>query len=525
MARICFVLLAHKDPDGVVAQARRLASAGDFVAIHYDRNAPAADFARLSEALAGEERILLTRRRRRCGWGEWSLVAATLATLGEAGTAFPRATHFYMLSGDCMPVKSAEYVRDFLDREDVDYIETHDFHRSGWIKTGLKDERLSYRHWFNERSHPRLFYASLRLQQRLGLRRAAPADLQIMIGSQWWCLRRRTVEQVLAFCAARRDVMRFFRTTWIPDETFFQTIVAHLVPRSELRNRTLTFLVFSDYGMPATFCNDHHDFLVRQDHLFARKISAEARDLRHRLGQLWQQQGVEFAISNDGARLYRYLTSRGRVGRRFAPRFWEAESRLGRDRVVHLIVAKKWHVGKRLAARIASNSDIPAFGYVFDELDAGLPDLGGLASTMAKRHRHRRALLRLLFEDTGSSRIVLCVDPARHELIADFCADRAQTRLLFVETELDDAYILGHMRRIGLSAPGMPAEVERRLIPVVRSDVQHEVEQVMEMELPHLQVIAAHQAIDRNTGALARFLDVSPDIAHDLANAPDLFAD
>ena len=24
--------------------------------------------------------------------------------------------------------------------------------------------------------------------------------------------------------------MRFFRTTWIPDETFFQTLVRHLVP-------------------------------------------------------------------------------------------------------------------------------------------------------------------------------------------------------------------------------------------------------------------------------------------------------
>ncbi len=31
--------------------------------------------------------------------------------------------------------------------------------------------------------------------------------------------------------------MRFFRTTWIPDETFFQTIVRHLVPEAEIRSR------------------------------------------------------------------------------------------------------------------------------------------------------------------------------------------------------------------------------------------------------------------------------------------------
>ncbi len=63
----------------------------------------------------------------------------------------------------------------------------------------------------------------------------------------------------------RPDVMRFFRTTWIPDETFFQTLVRHLVPDREIENRTLTFLMFTDYGMPVTFYNDHYDLLLGQD--------------------------------------------------------------------------------------------------------------------------------------------------------------------------------------------------------------------------------------------------------------------
>ena len=95
-----------------------------------------------------------------------------------------------------------------------------------------------------------------------------------MIGSQWWCLRRRTIEAILDSSARRRDVMRFFRTTWIPDETFFQTLVRHLVPETEIRTRTLTFLMFTDYGMPVTFYNDHYDLLLSQDFLFARKIIA-----------------------------------------------------------------------------------------------------------------------------------------------------------------------------------------------------------------------------------------------------------
>src|SRR5690606_11250410 len=122
--------------------------------------------------------------------------------------------------------------------------------------------------------------------KKLGLTRAIPEDLQMMIGSQWWCLRRRTVEWVLDFCRDRPDVMRFFRTTWIPDETFFQTIVRHLVPDREIRTRTLTFLMFTDYGMPVTFYNDHYDMLLSQDFLFARKISPDAGLLKDRLGSL-----------------------------------------------------------------------------------------------------------------------------------------------------------------------------------------------------------------------------------------------
>ncbi|MFD2842193.1 beta-1,6-N-acetylglucosaminyltransferase [Paracoccus cavernae] len=300
MARIAFIMLCHKDAPGVIAQARRLTASGDFVSIHFDGNSDPADFAEIWSALSDNPSVTFANRRYRCGWGEWSLVAATLEAVRAAVAAFPNASHFYMLSGDCLPVKTAEYAHDFLDSNDCDYIEHNDFFASDWIKTGLKEERLIYRYWFNERTQPKLYYASLAIQQKLMLTREVPSDLQVMIGSQWWCLRRQTIEKVLAFCDSRRDVMRFFATTWIPDETFFQTIVPHVVPRNELRNRTLTYLIFTDYGMPVTFYNDQYDLLLRQDYIFARKISAEALELRERLGALWADEGSIFRPRTRG---------------------------------------------------------------------------------------------------------------------------------------------------------------------------------------------------------------------------------
>jgi hypothetical protein len=46
-------------------------------------------------------------------------------------------------------------------RHNADYIESFDFFASDWIKTGLKRERLVYRHVFNERTQKRLFYGMM----------------------------------------------------------------------------------------------------------------------------------------------------------------------------------------------------------------------------------------------------------------------------------------------------------------------------------------------------------------------------
>lgn len=525
MARIAFILLTHKDPQGVIEQARRLTATGDYVSIHFDKRAPKAMFQQIQDALGDHPGVTFAARRLKCGWGEWSLVAATLEALRAAEAAFPQATHFYMLSGDCMPIKSAEFAHGFLDGEDCDYIDSFDFFESDWIKTGIKKERLIYRHWFNERTQKWLFYTSLALQQRFGLIRPVPHDLQVMIGSQWWCLRRQTVEAVLDLIRQRPEIPRFFATTWIPDETFFQTLVAHVVPRKQIRTRTLTFLIFSDYGMPVTFYNDHYDLLLRQDYLFARKISPEALDLRARLGALWQAEGQAFSIAAEGRRLFSFLTGRGRIGRRFAPRFWETDSSLGAERVVQIVVAKKWHIAKRLTAAIRATTDVPAVDYLFNEEEAHLPDMGGIATSVGKRERHRRALVKLMFEQFSSDRLVFCVDPSALSLISDFNEDRAETRVLFVDSRFDDDYVRGHMGRVGLVSPGAHAEVVDRLLPVVRSDLEHEADRLKEAGFRRLVTISETAGVDRNAAALAAFLGVTEDQARRLAETPHLFAD
>lgn len=458
--------MGHRDVSGLLAQARALVAEGDRVAVHLDARAGRAATRALRDGLRDLPGALPAPRQIRCNWGGWSLVRAALITLRAARDAFPDASHFYLISGDCRPVKPGIQIRQMLSDTDQDWIEAQDFLTSDWIKTGMKDERLIYRHMFNERRQTRAFYASLRLQKRLGLTRRPPRDLRIRIGSQWWCLRRDTVDRVLRFCRKRRDVMRFFATTWIPDESFFQTLVHHLVPQDQISGRSPTFLMFSDYGLPVAFHDDHADLLMRQTAFFARKICPDAGGLRARLDALYADPHPIRDLADDGTRHLQVLANLGRHGARHAPRIWQSGSDIGQGRDVLVICCKKRHVARQMAHAIAPKVGRPAFGYLFHEDDSDLPDLGGLERGLDKRNRHRRAFLGLLCDRLGSDGLILCADPSDLDLLRDLARDAARLRILQIRCDLSLRYMKGHADRLGLPCadPGTLRALRRGII-------------------------------------------------------------
>lgn len=517
MTKICFLLLCHKNPDLIVEQAEMLAGNGDYVSIHFDGCGSQADFATIKEALKDNQNICFAPRVK-CGWGEWSLVQGSLNALEIGFKSFPEATHFYMLSGDCVPTKPNEYMHRFLDDSGKDYIEHHDFFESDWIKVGLKEERLIHRHWFNERKQKPQFYASVALQKALGMRQQLPDGLQIMIGSQWWCLRRSTISKILKLRKNRPEVARFFKTTWIPDEAFFQTLVMHLVANNEVESRTLTFLSFSDYGIPTVFYNDHLSFPLSQDHLFARKISPQAKDLNKALAHEFLSWN-EPKTGPDGRRLISYLSSRGRAGNRYGERFWERGSQIGRKNTLQVVLCKKWHVGKQMAGDIAKASNIQSLGCIFDESGINLPDLGQLEHSRPKRNRHRRAFLKLLFERLDTDRLAICLDPSNLDTIKDFADDRCQLRVLDVKCNFDDEYLIGHAERIGLADNNINRELSASLTSALHNNIQSDQDHLLEMALPALYSISENASDEENSVALAYFMNIPTQRAEKVAQS------
>ena len=277
--------------------------------------------------------------------------------------------------------------------------------------------------------------------------------------------------------------------------------------------------------MPVTFYNDHYDMLLGQDYLFARKISPEAHELKERLGKLYASEGVEFQISDEGRNLYGFLTGRGRVGRRFGQRFWEAGNSLGPEREILIIACKKWHVAKRLVDQIASETDIPCVEYLFNEEDTVLPDLGGIETSVDKRSRHRRAVVRMLFDAFETNKLVICVDPANLEIIQDFCSDQVKTHVLEIECEYSDDYLIGHARRVGLAGENSPAETVAKLVPTLRNSLAYESELIRAAGFVGFLRIREKNPRTENEAAVAGFLGVSQDTAQAVMQLDYLFAD
>ena len=522
VARIAFLLLCHKRADRVLEQARVLTSLGDYVAIHIDGRANA-EFARtLHEGLRGNDNVIFADRVK-CGWGEWSLVQATLNMVKAADKAFADATHFFLMSGDCMPIKPAHYIRQALDNASRDYIEHADFFEDNWIKTGLKEERLIYRHWFNERKNKRLFYLSLAAQQRLGLTRNIPKGLRMRIGSQWWVLRRETIRKILDLTRKRHDIMRFFRTTWIPDETFFQTLVTHLVPKEEVAAQAPTFLMFSDYGMPLTFYGDHFELLRGQEQHFARKISDNDDNLRRSLAELFVSDEAIDAPKDTGRAIYHYVRQRGRIGHRFAPRAWDAGAALGPGYGLTVVICKKWHIGNRIIDALRQASDAPAYGYVFDEDTPDLPDLGGIENRRDKRGRHRRAFLKLLLQHHQAAQMTICLDPSNLDALRDLGRDGCVLRVLEIDCDISDDWLSGHAERIGLGVSSSNGAMQSALMATLRQNIVDETQTLRGMGLPHLFRITEGEAPGKMARALADAFDINVDAGARIARTDGLF--
>lgn len=278
--KIGYLILAHHNSWHIGRMVRILSGGDSRIVLHLDASVKGqqrADFlAEVRECGEVEE-----AKPVKCRWGDWSLVAATLSGLKKFRDGGDQISHIILLSGTHFPIRSPRELEAFLDNyPDTDFIEAQDAETKTWVRSGPNLERFQYFYPIDFQAHRRWYELVFALQKKIGVKRSLPEGLRPHLGSQWWCLRFSTCVRILDFLHSHPKVIRYFKSTWIPDESFFQTLVANLCKQEEVTNGPFVLHALTPQGRPYVFHNDHQTFLTgKRHHFFMRKISPWAEDL------------------------------------------------------------------------------------------------------------------------------------------------------------------------------------------------------------------------------------------------------
>ena len=263
------IILAHTALNRTAEVTRYWAENGVRVMIHIDRKVTAKDYDALVARLSDLGGVHFAPRHD-CTWGNWSLVQATIDSAEALLAAEPEVSHVLLTSGTCIPVRPVPALIAFLaQHRNSDFIESVTTEDVPWAVSGLEEERFTLYFPFSWKRHRKLFDHAVSLQRLLRIKRHIPAGIVPHLGSQWWCLTRNTLEAILAD-PARPTFERYFRHVWIPDESYFQTLVRR--HSKAIESRSLTFAKFDAQGRPHTFYDDHQNLLAHSGYFIARKI-------------------------------------------------------------------------------------------------------------------------------------------------------------------------------------------------------------------------------------------------------------
>ena len=452
-----FVMMAHAALDRAAEVALHLAGQGAPVVIHVDKNTDDAAFFDLVSAVSGQPLIHLAPRIA-CEWGRWSLVEASRTASAYLLARAPNVSRVCLISGACLPIRPLSELRTFLDAHpDTDFIESVTTQDVTWTKGGLSEERFTLSFPFAWRRQRRLFDLWVTVQRRLGLRRAVPKGIKPHLGSQWWCLTRATLEAILGDSESR-DFDRFFAGVWIPDESYYATLVRRHARKIE--SRSLTLSKFDFQGKPHLFYDDHLTLLQDSPAFFARKVWPGARKLYGAFLAARPPVALKKGAPTEIERTFSAAISRrtlGRAGLHMVGRFPHGHFEGHQTAAPYAVFCGFDDVYRDVAGWIADSLGATPHGHLFAPERAEFEDngdtyAGGLSSAPRLRDYDPEAFLRSLLWSTRTEYQSIMFAPRDRQDIAPLMARDANATIAYIS----GAWVLP------LTRSGQPAHVLRR---------------------------------------------------------------
>lgn len=280
-----FLILAHEDQPLLELLTNHLLGFGD-VYIHLDtKSSINTDFLSPRPGLFVYKELSIL-------WGDWSMVLA-VRFLAERAIA-NGATYLHSLSGITLPVCSHESFRHFVDAE-LDYFEANQITDEEFAKRNRHFQmRFTHRYKVLKMKRNvigRLARRTMReiygFTPKLDYKKAL-GEITLCHGIGFWSVRSDTYTEAMEVADNHPEVIRYFSSTEISDESFFQTLFAHVSEPAS--NSARTYVDWIGNGTPAFITLAHLEKLKNSpEFIFARKFSSQDSEVISSLREIWNK--------------------------------------------------------------------------------------------------------------------------------------------------------------------------------------------------------------------------------------------
>lgn len=283
--KIAYLILAHSDIEYLSILIDKLKYNNSDIYVHIDKKSQYREF-------KNKDAVIISNRN--IYWGGFSIVEATIDLIYKARESNKGYDYYILLSGDSHPLKNQRMISEFFKKnygkeyigctrmpqadkpiERVTKYYLEGAYRSKSVKSILKKG-------FNFISANSPFNKTIPDEYK---------NYEFYAGSQWWALTDKSIDYIINFIEKNPKFINMYRTSLVPDEMFFQTILMN----SRFKNSIEMHLMYYDWEIgPGPFpsiINKKHISGIKtardeNSKLFARKFNSINKEL---LNEIYQE--------------------------------------------------------------------------------------------------------------------------------------------------------------------------------------------------------------------------------------------
>lgn len=270
------MVLAHKNFEQIKMLIDQISDEQTDIFIHIDKKNDAL-YQQLQSETHKNNNVFIIEDRVSVNWSGFSQIDATLNLIKKVVRINRDYDYVSLISGQCFPIKSNDYIRDFLtENKGKEFIEYMDI---------TNNEKYLYRlkiyNFFREHKHIRKLYMRiidniLRRIQKPIIKRKNFKNMRLYRGSQWFTITFDCLKYVLNYIEENPFILEDFKYTLVPDEHFFQIIIMNSPYSSRVINNNMRYIDWENQkNSPKTLTNEDLDKLIYSSDIIARKFDLD----------------------------------------------------------------------------------------------------------------------------------------------------------------------------------------------------------------------------------------------------------